>query len=309
MASRNPKRNIVVIVDNQFNLFDFSCCIEVFLVCNSIEDRYRFVYSSPNGGTVYSRAGFSVSTESLGVVVPGAGDIVVIIGGADGPRPLHPTVSDWLRTRASLCRLCGIGAGVNTLLQSLGFDASQMEGQYSDRSGTSREEQQPVARRVGSSWICRGKTAALDLMLALVAEDLGRPHALRVAEELLMYVWRPPDEPLTSVMLGLQKRGNVRFPSLHDYIRTNLSEDLRVERLAELCGMTPRTFARLYRQEMGKTPAAAVRSIRLEAARKLIEGQALSLSQISDLTGFGSELSLRRAFLRAFGKPPAAARH
>jgi transcriptional regulator GlxA family with amidase domain len=142
-------------------------------------------------------------------------------------------------------------------------------------------------------------------MLMFVAQDLGRPQALRVVEALFMYVWRRPNEPLLSVIFELQKRGETRFPTLHDYIRMHLAEDLRIERLADLCGMTPRTFARLYLRETGVTPAVAVTSIRLQVAKTLVEGHALTLARISELTGFGSELSLRRAFLRAFGKPPA----
>jgi len=63
---------------------------------------------------------------------------------------------------------------------------------------------------------------------------------------------------------------------------------------------------------MGPLPpfyAGLLASIRLEAARILIDSRASTLTEIAHVTGFGSELSLRRAYLRAFGALPSNARH
>lgn len=299
----------MVVIDQSFSLIDFACCIEVFNISNSFESRYNITYSSVGGGFVYSSAGTAVRAEKLDSLDPATDDIVIVIGGEEGQRLPHPRMRAWLRVRAASCRLCAVGAGVDTLVRSLALETEPEAAQSVEQASPAHRQDTPVARRIGPAWTCRGKTAALDLMLAFVAEDLGRPQALRVAEALLMYVWRRPHEPVFSAIFALQKRSDARFASLHDHIRTNLAEDLRVERLADLCGMTPRTFARQYLQETGMTPAAAVTDIRIEAARTLVESRGLSLARISYLTGFGSELSLRRAFLRAFGKLPTEARH
>jgi transcriptional regulator GlxA family with amidase domain len=239
---------------------------------------------------------------------PEKGDIVVVIGGSAAPRRSVAAMSAWLRTHAPSCRLCGIGAGGDLLLRTLSIETPSPERRVADRDRKTPAPVQKVAQHFGSVWTCKGKAAALDMMLTLVAEDHGNPHAFRVAEALFMYIWRRPDEPLRSLIFDLQGRGAARFDQLHDYIRINLAEDLRVERLAELCGMTPRTFARLYLKETGMTPAAAVAGIRLEASRTLVEWHGMTLARISHLTGFGSEPSLRRAFLSAFGKLPYAMR-
>ena len=84
----------------------------------------------------------------------------------------------------------------------------------------------------------------------------------------------------------------------------NLGADLCVERLAELSGMTPRTFARLYRQETGLSPALAVEGIRAEAAGELLKSTDLSSKQIASACGFGSQITLRRAVLRRYGVTP-----
>lgn len=305
---KNKARRVYLIIDTIFSLIDFSCCIEVFLASNNIDISYEIIYSSQNGGVIQSNAGPTVQTEPLAMLEPERGDIVIVIGGSAAPRRSVAAMSAWFRTYAASCRLCGIGAGGDLLLHSLALDASMPEGQAAEHAQKNPTPVHNVAQRVGPVWTCQGKTAALDMMLTLVAEDHGNPHAFRVAEALFMYIWRRPDEPLRSLIFDLQGRGGARFDRLHDHIRMNLAEDLRVERLAELCGMTPRTFARLYLRETGMTPAAAVARIRLEAARTLVEWHGMTLERISHLTGFGSEPSLRRAFLSAFGKLPNAVR-
>ena len=63
---------------------------------------------------------------------------------------------------------------------------------------------------------------------------------------------------------------------LFGWIADNLNADLRTEVLAERAGMSPRTFARSFRERIGQTPAKAVELIRIQAARDAIEqGSAL----------------------------------
>jgi transcriptional regulator GlxA family with amidase domain len=71
--------------------------------------------------------------------------------------------------------------------------------------------------------------------------------------------------------------------------------------------MSLRSFARHYRQATGRTPARAVEEIRIETARRLLE-QGLSVAQAGRRCGFGSEETLRRAFLRRLGASPQAYR-
>jgi len=57
--------------------------------------------------------------------------------------------------------------------------------------------------------------------------------------------------------------------------------------------------------EMITTPARFVESIRVEAARILLETTALSIQKISHQVGFGSQANMRRAFIRERIAEPA----
>jgi transcriptional regulator GlxA family with amidase domain len=92
---------------------------------------------------------------------------------------------------------------------------------------------------------------------------------------------------------------------LQSWIADNLDANLRVETLAERASMSPRNFARFFRRETGMTPAAYVEELRVERARQLLEDSAEPIDLISTRCGFGTPETMRRAFARRVGVPPA----
>jgi transcriptional regulator GlxA family with amidase domain len=79
----------------------------------------------------------------------------------------------------------------------------------------------------------------------------------------------------------------------------NLQErNLSVEFLAEGARMSPRNFARVYKQKTGRTLTKALELFRLEAARRLLEDSSHNVDQIARLCGFGDEERMRVAFQR-----------
>jgi transcriptional regulator GlxA family with amidase domain len=85
---------------------------------------------------------------------------------------------------------------------------------------------------------------------------------------------------------------------------SHLKDDLRVERLAEQAGMSPRSFARIYAERIGRTPAKTVEAMRIEAACRSLEETELPLKTIAEMTGHGDEQNLRRVFHRQLGISP-----
>jgi transcriptional regulator GlxA family with amidase domain len=171
----------------------------------------------------------------------------------------------------------------------------------------------PIYIREGRIWTSAGITAGIDLSLALIQEDLGRKLAMAVARHLVVFLNRPGGQSQFSAPLAAQAAaaaGNApnHFAPLHDWIAENVGADLRVERLAEQAGMSPRNFARIYAATMGVTPARMVEKIRVEAVRRSLEETDRPIKQIAALCGFAQEERLRRAFARQVGTSPAAYR-
>ena len=156
----------------------------------------------------------------------------------------------------------------------------------------------------GQMWTSAGATAGIDLALALVEEDCGRSEAIRIARRLVVFLKRSGGQSQYSVPLRLQAGGDGSFDKLHDWIQAHLSDDLRVDVLAEKAGMSPRTFARLYTERTERTPAKTVEGFRLEAARLALEDTRLTIKEIAVRYGFIEEDRMRRCFQRCLGVNP-----
>jgi transcriptional regulator GlxA family with amidase domain len=91
---------------------------------------------------------------------------------------------------------------------------------------------------------------------------------------------------------------------MHDWIRRDPSRDLNIDRLADFCAMSPRTFYRRYKSATGMTPGCAVEKIRVECARRMLENSTASIHQVAAAAGFGHIERMRRSFTRHLGVPP-----
>jgi transcriptional regulator GlxA family with amidase domain len=296
-----PVRRILFLVETQFDILDLAGPLQVLTTVNDFKLCYEIVTASPRGGPTAAVAGLPVHSDVL-TAFEGAGiDTLILIGGRLGDEDERDAVIDWLSAHArAVRRVCGIGHGVEPLYRCGLASPARGVRHWRLADGSDAEPRRsPIACREGTVWTAAGGSAAIDVALALVAEDLGEAVALAAAEALVMPLWRHQDDPQISETLRMQLRGGVPFGALLRRIRSNLAADLRVETLAEWCNMSPRTFARRFVLSIGVTPAAAVTALRLEAAAALLKSGGLPLKQVAAQCGFGSELSLRRACERA----------
>jgi transcriptional regulator GlxA family with amidase domain len=156
----------------------------------------------------------------------------------------------------------------------------------------------PIFIRDGPVITSAGVTAGMDLALALVEEDFGRAAALWIARLLVLFLRRPGGQSQFSVLLDLQAAEREPLRELQAWIAEHLDQDLSVERLAQRVHMSTRNFARVFRQQVGGTPARFVERLRVEAARRRLEESNAALAQIARECGFGSADALRRSFVR-----------
>lgn len=84
--------------------------------------------------------------------------------------------------------------------------------------------------------------------------------------------------------------------------RTDPQPDLT--ELAEAAELSPRHFARLFREAFGCTPHAYVAAHRLDAARRLLLTPGVSAAQAADQLGFTTAAAFSRWFTRLAGQSP-----
>jgi transcriptional regulator GlxA family with amidase domain len=91
----------------------------------------------------------------------------------------------------------------------------------------------------------------------------------------------------------------------HAHVMAHLREPNGVEVLAQLAGMSPRTFARAFERETRVTPAEFVEGARLDAARNRLEGGDLPLKVVAHECGFSSAEHMRVVFVKRLGVTPS----
>ena len=95
-----------------------------------------------------------------------------------------------------------------------------------------------------------------------------------------------------------------RVLKVKDYINTHINDNLRLELLADLVGMTPSAFSRYFKLRTGKNLSEYIVDIRLgQAARRLVDTTD-SISEICWDCGFNTLSNFNRLFRKRKGCNP-----
>jgi transcriptional regulator GlxA family with amidase domain len=157
-------------------------------------------------------------------------------------------------------------------------------------------------------WTSAGITAGIDLALAMVERDHGHGVAMAVAKRLVLFLRRSGNQAQFSAALQRQEKEPPELRDISTFVLEHVGEALSVERLARGVAMSPRSLTRWCRQHLGESPAALVRRLRLDEARRLLEQTPLPLKDVAARTGLGDASTLWRLFTRHLGVPPAVYR-
>lgn len=116
-------------------------------------------------------------------------------------------------------------------------------------------------------------------------------------EWLLLNVFRSPKQDTDKNMSKIQ-------PAIV-YIQNNFSEPIRLKDAAAVVHFSPEYFSELFRKATGKTFQQYLLELRLYFASKLLHVPDLSISEISDMSGFQSPAYFSNAFMAYHGMRPS----
>ncbi|HYG88437.1 MAG TPA: AraC family transcriptional regulator [Azospirillum sp.] len=88
------------------------------------------------------------------------------------------------------------------------------------------------------------------------------------------------------------------------YIEEHIADDVSLELLASVAGLSPYHFARCFRQDTGKPPFRYIMDRRLERAGSLLATAKLPIADIAAQCGFSSASHFSTVFRKAFGVAP-----
>ncbi|MGE8659036.1 MAG: GlxA family transcriptional regulator [Achromobacter sp.] len=300
-------RQIGLILEDGFQIMGLSA-LAAFEFANAElgRDGYRMTILSEHGGIVRSTLSAGIETVAFNVMPD-----TVMVAGELLPGPVSPGLKAYLvRAASEARRVAGVCTGAFVLAEAGLLDGRGATTHWAharalrERFPAVRVEEDRIFMRDGNIWTSAGMSAAIDLALALIEDDHGAALARNVARRLVVYHRRPGGQSQFSALLELEPRSD-RIKRALTYAKEHLRNALSVEELAEAARLSPRQFSRLFRAETGQSPAKAVESLRLEAARAMLEDGSHPLDVVARDTGFADRDRMRRAFLRAYGQPPA----
>ncbi|MCR9071906.1 MAG: helix-turn-helix domain-containing protein [Alphaproteobacteria bacterium] len=275
---------------------------------------YRVLLVTATAAPVITEAGLNLESQAtIADLTPTSVDTLVVAGGP-GPRQAHLAgpLGDWMTIAAQTCRrVAAVCTGAFLLARTGLLDGRTVttHWQHADTLAADHPAVAVEPDRIyvedGRFWSSAGVTAGMDLSLAMIARDLGRDEALRIARSKVMAMQRSGGQRQYSAELALQSAADSRLAELQAWLFDHLDGRLSVEDLAARVGMSPRTFARRFREAVGETPAAFVERARLDAARRRLEHPGVGVERVALETGFTNAERMRRSFQRAFGISPA----
>ena len=315
MASSKARR-VVILAFPGVQPLDVVGPAEVFAGADALAGggAYEVEVVAREPGPVATRGGaYGLAPKRTTAQCRGPIDTLVIAGGRGVSDAEHDrALIRWIRSAARRSRrVTSVCSGAFLLARAGLLEGRRVTTHWSSCEELARRhpeltvEPNPIFVHDGDVWTSAGVTAGMDLALALVEEDHGRELALEIARWLVLFLRRPGGQSQFSSHLSAQLAERRPLRELQAWIAENLGSDLRVETLAERANMSPRNFARAFRRETALTPAAYVETLRVERARQLLEDGGEQVELIARRCGFGTPETLRRAFARRVGVPPA----
>lgn len=137
---------------------------------------------------------------------------------------------------------------------------------------------------------------------SLVADSV----APAIANRLIAMNYRGA-KPAASDTLARQL-GRSHLRRIRDFVEANLAEDIKLQALADLCGIGTAHFTRLFKASVGVSPHQYVLGLRIGRAKALLCDADCSLSEVAQACGFAHQQHFTRTFRRMTGVTPGAYR-
>ncbi len=96
-----------------------------------------------------------------------------------------------------------------------------------------------------------------------------------------------------------------RIQRVHDYVLVHFADEISLDTIADLVGMSPPAFCRYFKTRANKTFSEFVAEVRIGHACKLLTGSSLSITQVSYDSGYRTLSNFNRQFKEITGQTPS----
>ena len=320
ISSKYPakKRSLVFFLVPNFTMLPFAAAVETLRIANRMlgYPAYTWRLCSADGEKVQSSSGIelevnsSLADERRYLSGENRPNMVIVCSGVYVEEFQNKSVNAWLRETYN--RGIAVGSlctGAHVLAQAGLLNGKRCAIHWENLPGFAEAFPQAEVYadlyEVDSNlYTCAGGTASLDMMLNLIGQDFGENLVNRVCEQQLTDRVRNPHDrqrlPLRA-RLGVQ---NAKVLSIIELMENNLSEPLSLVEIAEDAGFSRRQIERLFRQEMGRSPARYYLEIRLDRARHLLVQSSMPVVEVAVACGFVSASHFSKCYREVYNRSP-----
>ncbi|MCO6185768.1 GlxA family transcriptional regulator [Rhizobium sp. L1K21] len=313
-----PKRTFVFFLVPKFTILPFAGALDALRIANRMlgYKAYDWRLCSSDGEPVTSSSGLEIAVDTsladerrylTGEKRPG---MTLVCSGTEVESYSNKTLYAWLREAHNRNVMVGsMCTGAYVLAQAGLLNGRRCTIHWENLPGF--QEKYPQAEVYAdlyevdrNVYTCAGGTASLDMMLHLMDQDFGETLVNRVCEQALTDRVRSQNDrqrlPLRA-RLGVQ---NSKVLSIIELMEANLAEPLSLLEIADYAGLSRRQIERLFRQEMGRSPARYYLEIRLDRARHLLTQSTLPVVEVAVACGFVSASHFSKCYREVYHRSP-----
>lgn len=318
-----PNRLFVFYLVPDFTMLAFSSAIEVLRLANAASgaEVYSWRMASADGGKVRASCGLTIdvdasaSDERRALLDMQRPFMALVCAGGNVEANVDRQLDNWLReSRKRGVAVAGICSGAHVLARA---------GLLEDRHCTIHWEHFPgfteqfrgatvnlgLFDADGGVHTCAGGTASFDMMISIIRRDLGDEIVAGICERALVDRVRQSTDRQRLPFARRVGHINPTVARLIEKMEHNLSEPMQIDRLAAASGLSRRQIERLFRTDMGCSPARYYVKLRLERARLLLMQTTIPVVEVAIASGFLSASHFSRCYREAFGCSPQETRN
>lgn len=156
--------------------------------------------------------------------------------------------------------------------------------------------------------ICAGASASYLLQAVRVIERFSGPViASQCAKTMLIDVSQTKQTPYLPLLSDTTHADSLVHRAQH-WLQKNMAREMRMSEMANEMGVSERTVIRRFRTVLNQSPVGYLQSLRIEAARGLLEAGDSSVEKIAEQVGYSDTSSFSRLFRQKVGLSPGAYR-
>lgn len=148
-----------------------------------------------------------------------------------------------------------------------------------------------------------GAFVALKLILYIIEKFCDREVALAISKRYSIEI-DFISQAHFAVFSGQRRHGDEEILKSQSYMEMNYASNLSIEQVSALCHMGKRNFIRRFKVATNNSPIEYLQRVRIEAARKILENEDCSLTEVMGQTGYRDIKTFRMIFKRLTGLSP-----